>query len=140
VDAVQAQDVGIALLLHQRPIVSVASHPEAVFGGIVETYRQIGGVPHHFLRHTTDVHARSAQPARFDQSHPGAVFSGTLGRSQPAAATPNHNQVILVGHVAPATSDNRAMLHGRGPAHRARRMRRAPAMDGRPGVGSRKVL
>ncbi len=99
VDAVQAQDIGVPLFFHQRPVVPVASHPEPVFGGIVQSRGQIGGVPHHFLRDTADVHAGAPQPARFDESHARTIFCRALGSRQATTAAADYHQIVLVGHI-----------------------------------------
>src|SRR6185312_1264033 len=95
VDAVEPQDIGVALLLEDCPVVRSGWEREAVVARIAHALGETGRVPHDFLRHAADVHARAAQAMRFHQGNPGPVLCRALRGGQTAAAAADDNQVIL---------------------------------------------
>src|SRR3954469_3387033 len=71
------------------------THVEAVVARVLHTAGELGRVPHHFLWHAADVHARAAEPAGFEQRDASAVFSRPLCGGETAAAAAEHDQIEL---------------------------------------------
>src|SRR5205823_12025373 len=121
---VQLEDVGVAPLLEQGPVVPGDLQPETVVRGVVQRAAQIGRVPVDLLRHAADVHAGAAQAAGFHQHHPRAVFGGALRCGQPAAAAADHHQVEFLAHTPSSAWPTPCYMRMRGcgsiPQRRAR--------------------
>ncbi len=99
IDAIEPLDVGVALALEQRPIVTPQAQIKPIVVGIVCGVRQLRGIPHHFLGHAADVHAGAAEPVRFDHQRTRAVVRGALRAGQPAAAAADDYQVEIRRHI-----------------------------------------
>src|SRR6185312_4304544 len=68
VDAVQLGDVGIAALCQGGPVLAPQVRGEAVASHVAQGIGDAGRVPHDFLGHAADVHARAADDARLHQN------------------------------------------------------------------------
>ncbi|MNS52580.1 hypothetical protein D3C72_852990 [compost metagenome] len=79
---------------------------EVINGGVETVIRAVHmdgladlrGVPHHFFRYTTDVHAGAAQLFGFNQRTFLAVHGCTVNRGDTAAAAANGDVVIMLAH------------------------------------------
>ena len=98
VDTVQALHISIASRFQLGPVVPRTFHGEAMVLCFMDAMGQLGGVPHHFLRHAAHVHARAAEPAAFNDCRFCTVLVGALRRCQAATATANTHQVEIVSH------------------------------------------
>jgi hypothetical protein len=55
-----------------------------------------GRVPHHFLRHATDVNAGAAEPPGLNDGHAGAVFRGAARMRDTTAAATDDDKIEFI--------------------------------------------
>ena len=93
IDAVQPFDVGIPTALQKAPVVTVEAQVEPVVRRLRDRVSDLGRVPHHFLRHATDIDAGPPQPAVLENRHARTVLGRALGGRETAAAATKYNQI-----------------------------------------------
>ncbi len=103
VNAVQPQYKRVPLLPQRAPIESLAREAKSVLQGVIQSLRQIGGIPHKLLGNTAHVDAGTAEGPGLDERHARTVLGRAAGAGDAAATPADDYQIEFVTHGFPST-------------------------------------
>jgi hypothetical protein len=95
VHAIEAPDLGGAVLLQPRPVEARWLQVPAEAGRILEVPREVRGVAVELFRDAAHVDAGAAQGGGFGQHHARAALRGHAGGPHAPAAATDHEQVAV---------------------------------------------
>ena len=104
--AIEALDIGIAILLNVCPVVAVALNGKTEVACMLYLLRVMTGVPHDLFRHTANIDAGSAQWRELDHCGFRTILRCALRVSQAAAAAANYNKVKFYRHTCYSIMQN----------------------------------